>query len=165
MGLGDSYQIGDIFNWHTAEVFDVEKHVHVVGTPEAISTAERLVQNATLVANRGDQAPNKGVIYLGTETLQTFPLQPGQSIVLTAPEGKRLDLSKFFIRVDVVGDGVRGQDNVEIIMEQPGLGHLLQGIRDSIGELNEKLVAQQRITNAHFERMRSDKITEDDIDV
>ena len=102
------YQIGDIFNWETVVPTDIEETIAATGTPEALASSETLFQSATLVGNSADRTANTSTAYLGSSTNQEIPIGPGQVFNLVAPEGKRLNLADWFLRVGTNGDGVRG---------------------------------------------------------
>ena len=104
-----SASIGDIFNWETVVPLDLNKTVTATGTPEALADSEILFQSLTITGNKAAQDPNSSTAYLGSSISQDIPIAPGENIIVNAPEGKRMDLQNWYLRVGTNGDGVRGQ--------------------------------------------------------
>ena len=100
--------VGDIYNGEVVDPKDIEKTVSATGAPEALAASKTLFQKATLVGNSADRTKNTSTAYLGSATNQEIPIAPGQVVNLVAPEGKRMDLAKWYLRVGTNDDGVRG---------------------------------------------------------
>jgi len=85
------------------------KTVAATGTPEAMVGISTLVQSVMIKARKSRAAANTGLVWIGhtsTNDAQQIPLNPGDSISLDAPPGKKIDLNTIFIDVETADDGV-----------------------------------------------------------
>lgn len=100
---------GDIYSNEVVDPQDITETVDLTGTPEALATSKTLFQSATLVGNKAARTANTSTAYLGSATNQDIPIAPGEVVTLVAPEGKQMNLAKWYLRVGTNSDGVRGQ--------------------------------------------------------
>ena len=85
------------------------KTVAATGTPEALSATHVYAQSVELVAQKAQGSANAGTVYVGWTSgngEQDRPLAPGDTWVITAPDGKKLDLAEIYIDPANPGDGV-----------------------------------------------------------
>ena len=101
--------VGDIYTGEVVVPLDINKTVAATGTPEALAASSTLFQSLTITANKSAQTANTSSSYLGSATSQDTPIAPGENITINAPEGKRMDLADWYLKVGTNGDGVRGQ--------------------------------------------------------
>lgn len=85
------------------------KTVAASGTPEALGSG--LVESVAIRPNKARGTANTGNVYVGfgatNDTQQLWELTPTASpITLSAPAGKKIDLSTIYIDVVTNGDGV-----------------------------------------------------------
>ena len=101
--------VGDIYTGEACYPLDITETVAATGVPEPLAASKTLFQSATLVGNNAARTANTSTAYLGSVSVQDIPIAPGEAVNLVAPEGKKMDLAKWYLRVGTNGDGVRGQ--------------------------------------------------------
>ena len=85
------------------------KTVAASGTPEPISATTLLVRQATIIAKKGPQTANSGIVHVGPESAngtQPYDLDPGAMTQLLDYRGAHIDLSQWYVDVETNGDGV-----------------------------------------------------------
>lgn len=102
-------QVGALASETLLVPVQVIKTVALVATPEVLAADGTYFHSATLVGIKAARTDNVGTVYLGigtTNDTQLFPIEPGASFSISAPEGYRLDLNDFALDVLNAGDGV-----------------------------------------------------------
>jgi hypothetical protein len=85
------------------------KTVAATATPERLVAASTLVDSVEIMARKARGTANTGDVWFGPQSAndaQLRRLTPGDSVTLSAPPGKKIDLYDIFIDVATAGDGV-----------------------------------------------------------
>lgn len=85
------------------------KTVAATGTPERMAAATTLCDSVLIEGKNARGTNNTGNIFIGyaaTNDSQLLLITPGQSITITAPAGKKVDLNLLYIDVATNADGV-----------------------------------------------------------
>lgn len=83
--------------------------VAAANTPEALVGSQTLVESVIIQAKKGFNSANTSAVFVGfsgTNDSNYLELLPGDSVTLTAPQGKKLDLNLIYIECVTEGDGV-----------------------------------------------------------
>jgi hypothetical protein len=82
--------------------YEITKTVALSTVPEALTAADRFVREVTIYPLR----TNTGQVFIGTVATNDSQHIPPPYII-TAPEGKLINLATIYIDVEVNGEGVR----------------------------------------------------------
>lgn len=80
-----------------------------IATPEALAAVETPVHSVLIQARRAARVANTGSVWIGfgsANDAQQWELTPGQTLTLTAPDKKKIDLATIFVDAVTATDGV-----------------------------------------------------------
>jgi hypothetical protein len=77
------------------------------GVAQAIAGVSTLVEAVEILPRRNSTTPNTGNIFIGPAGSQLRIIAPGDAAyILTAPPGKKVDISTVFVLNATAGDGI-----------------------------------------------------------
>lgn len=85
------------------------KAVATAGTPVKLVSSATLVESVEIFARKDNTTANTGNVYVGFSAsggADLRVLQPGESYTVSAPNGKKIDLSKIYIDAATNADAV-----------------------------------------------------------
>lgn len=85
------------------------KTVADAGTPERLAASATLVESVQIQACKGFNTANAGAVFIGSTSgndANYLRLRPWETLVISAPAGKKIDLNQIYIDVATNGDGV-----------------------------------------------------------
>lgn len=89
--------------------YTITKTVAATATPEALVATNLLCSKATFLGKKAYRTSNTSTAYLGTSSVndeQAFPLPVDGEVVITASDGKKINLRDWYLDVGTAADGV-----------------------------------------------------------